>query len=133
MYCTFTLQYDWLIFEQLQQEKQQFVLLYFDRWMDGWMVSLTKADLCSLIQHRHLDGSPIREGKGQVLGVGEEELLLPDTPEGHCVDQGHLQPVAPPKGLCLGLARARQLTAAASCLQGPLVIWEVTREGQRFR
>lgn len=88
------------------------------------MVSLTKADLCSLIHHGHLDDIPIREGEGKVLGISEEELFLPDTPEGHCVDQGHLQPVAPPQGLYLGLARARQLPTAASCLQGPCLIWE---------
>lgn len=98
--------------------------------MGGWMVSLTKADLCSLIHHGHLDGTPIREDERQVLGVGEQELFLPDAPEGHRVDQGHLQPVSPPQGLRLGLARARQLPAAASCLEGPRLIWEVMREGQ---
>lgn len=66
--------------------------------------SLTKADLCRLIHHGHLDGTAIRKDEGQVLGVGEEELFLPDAPEVHCVDQDHLQSVAPPQGLCLGLA-----------------------------
>lgn len=72
--------------------------------MDAWMAFLTKADLCSLVHHGHLDGGPIREGERQVVGVGELELFLPYAPEGHCVYQGHLQPVAPPVGLYLGLA-----------------------------
>lgn len=68
------------------------------------MASLTKADLCSLVHHGHLDGGPVTQGEGQVLGVGEQELFLPDSPEGHRVHQRHLQPVTPPQGLCLGLA-----------------------------
>ena len=67
------------------------------------MVSLTKANLCGLIHHGHFDGSPIREEERQVLCVGEQELFLPHAPEGHRVDQGHLQPMAPPQGLSLGL------------------------------
>lgn len=98
--------------------------------VDGWVASLTKADLCGLIHHGHLDGTPIREDERQVLCVGEEELLLPDAPEGHRVDQGHLQSMAPPQGLSLGLARAGELPTAASCLEGPCLIWEVMRKGQ---
>lgn len=67
------------------------------------MASLTKADLCSLIHHGHLDGTPIGQDEGDVLGVGELELFLPDAPKGHCIYQGHLQPVAPPEGLSLSL------------------------------
>lgn len=52
--------------------------------------SLTKADLCRLIHHGHLDSTPIRKDEGQVLGVGEEELFLPDAPKVHRVDQDHL-------------------------------------------
>lgn len=72
--------------------------------MDRWMASLTEADLRRLIHHRHLDGAPVRHDEGQVLGVGELELLLPDAPEGHRVYQGHLQPVSPPQSFHLGLA-----------------------------
>lgn len=71
---------------------------------DGWMASLTKADLHSLVHHGHLDGVAVRQDERQVLGAGGLELFLPDTPEGHCVYQGHLHPLAPPQGLCLGLA-----------------------------
>lgn len=89
---------------------------------------LTKANLCGLIHHGHLDHIPIWEHKRQILGVGEHELLLPDTLEGHCVDQGHLRPVSPPKSLCLGLARAWQLTADASCQEMPWLIWNAQRK-----
>lgn len=67
-------------------------------------MSLTKADLCSLIHHGHLDGGPIGEDEGEVLRVGEEELFLPDAPEGHGVDQGHLRSMTPPQGFSLGFA-----------------------------
>lgn len=83
-------------------------------WMDGWMTVkqmdgqidgfLTKADLCGLIHHGHLDGASIREDEGKVLGVGEQKLFLPDSPEAYGVHQGHLHPVTPPQGLSLGLA-----------------------------
>lgn len=82
------------------------------------------------MHHGHLDGAAVRQGEGQVLGVGEEELFLPDAPEGHRVDQDHLRPVAPPQGLRLRLARARQLPAAASRLKG--LIWEINMETGRF-
>lgn len=98
--------------------------------MDGGTVSLTEADLCSLVHHGHLDGAAIRQGERQVLGVGE--LFLPDAPERHSVDEGHLQTVAPPRGFYLGLARPRQLAAATTSLEMPRLIWETTRKEQSF-
>lgn len=68
------------------------------------MDSLTKADLCGLVHHGHLDAAAVRPGEGQVLGVGELKLFLPDAPERHSVNQGHLLTVAPPGGFHLGLA-----------------------------
>lgn len=100
--------------------------------MDGGMDSLTEADLCSLVHHGHLDGAAIRQGERQVLGVGELKLLLPDAPERHGVDQGHLQTVAPPRGFNLGLARPRQLAAAPTSLEIPPLIWEMTCKEQSF-
>lgn len=68
------------------------------------MAPPTEADLRRLIHHGHFDGAPVTQGEGQVLGVGELELLLPNAPEGHRVDQGHLQAVSPPQRFDLGLA-----------------------------
>lgn len=65
--------------------------------------TLTIADLCSLIHHGHFDGASIWEHEGQILSVGEHELFLPDAPELHRVDQGHLQPLTPPQSVRLGL------------------------------
>lgn len=86
---------------------------------DGGRDCLTEADLRSLVHHGHLDGAAVRQGEGQVLGVAELKLFLPDAPEGHSVDQGHLQTLAPPGGVGLGLARARQLAAAPAGLEEP--------------
>lgn len=88
----------------LQSMSEFSSLCVLSRWMAGWQAPLTKADLGRLVHHGHFDGAAVRQGEGQVLGVGELELLLPHAPEGHCVDQGHLQAVSPPQSFDLGLA-----------------------------
>lgn len=76
------------------------------------------------MHHGHFDGAAISQGEGQVLGVCELELFLPDAPEGHGVDEGHLQTLAPPPGgVSLGLPGARGLAAAPAGLEKPRLIW----------
>lgn len=87
-----------------QCQKSLLYVFYLNGWLAGRLAPLTKADLGRLIHHGHFDGAAVRQGEGQVLGVGELELLLPHAPEGHRVDQGHLQAVSPPQSFDLGLA-----------------------------